>query len=97
VGVVLACAILLAVPLGAGGAIEGAEEEPVCVGDSCQPLPVEPEDPTPGTLVPGPGNPPLRIFEPRKKKRKAHRPHRNGHRHEGRGGDRGGAAERPMR
>jgi hypothetical protein len=30
-----------------------------CVGDACQPLPSPPEDPTPGTQVPGPGNPPL--------------------------------------
>ena len=27
-------------------------------------LPPEPEDPTPGTLVPNPGNPPLHVFEP---------------------------------
>ena len=95
-GVVLACAILLAVPLAAAGAIEGVEEEPVCVGDSCQPLPAEPEDPTPGTLVPGPGNPPLHIFEPRKKNRRAHRPHRNGHRAEGRGQAKRRPAGRPM-
>ena len=30
-----------------------------CEGDACQPLPSEPEDPTPGTLVPGEGNPPV--------------------------------------
>jgi hypothetical protein len=30
-----------------------------CVGDACQPLPSPPEDPTPGTQVPGPGNPPV--------------------------------------
>jgi hypothetical protein len=29
-----------------------------CVGDDCQVLPPEPEDPTPGTLRPGSGNPP---------------------------------------
>lgn len=96
-GVVLACAILLAVPLAAGGAIEGAEEEPICVADSCQPLPAEPEDPTPGTLVPGPGNPPLQIFEPRKKHRKGHRQHHKSHRHQGRRQGDGGAARRPMR
>jgi hypothetical protein len=32
-----------------------------CVGDACQFLPSEPEDPGPGSLVPSPGNPPLRI------------------------------------
>ncbi|MGN6663093.1 MAG: fibronectin type III domain-containing protein [Solirubrobacterales bacterium] len=30
-----------------------------CVGDACQPLPQAPEDPTVGTTVSGPGNPPL--------------------------------------
>ncbi len=60
---------------------ESGSEEIICVGDSCQPLPPEPEDPTPGTLVPTAGNPPLRIFEPRhgKKRRKAHhKKHRRG-------------------
>jgi len=70
-GVAVACAILLAGPVAATGAVE---EEPICVGDSCQPLPSEPEDPTPGTLAPNTGNPPLQIFEPRKKKH-----HRNFH------------------
>jgi len=51
------------------------------VADSCQPLPPEPEDPTPGTLVPGPGNPPLHISEPKKKK-----PRKGHHRHRGRSG-----------
>jgi hypothetical protein len=32
-----------------------------CVGDACQPLPSEPEDPQPATLVPSPGNPPARV------------------------------------
>ena len=31
----------------------------VCEEDSCVPLPSPPDDPTPGTLVPGPGNPPV--------------------------------------
>jgi hypothetical protein len=30
-----------------------------CEGDACQPLPIPPEDPTVGTLIPGPGNPPV--------------------------------------
>jgi hypothetical protein len=30
-----------------------------CEGDACQPLPNAPEDPTVGTLIPGPGNPPV--------------------------------------
>lgn len=32
-----------------------------CEGDACQPLPSPPEDPTPGTQVPTPGNPPVRF------------------------------------
>jgi hypothetical protein len=62
------------------------ESSPVieCLGDNCQPLPGEPDDPTPGTLVQNPGNPRLRIFEPRKKKKKLHRKHHK-HRHGGSG------------
>ncbi|HKT83910.1 MAG TPA: hypothetical protein VJQ84_08770 [Solirubrobacterales bacterium] len=72
-GIAVACAILLAGPLATAGAAE--EEEPICVGDSCQPLPPEPEDPTPGTLVPNPGNPPVHVYEPGKKhhKKKHHK------------------------
>jgi hypothetical protein len=42
-----------------------------CEADSCQALPSEPEDPTPGTLVAGYANPPLnftKIREPHKGK-----------------------------
>jgi hypothetical protein len=48
-----------------------------CEGDACQPLPSEPEDPEPGTVRYGPGNPPLRF-----KKRHHHHKHR---RHRGSG------------
>lgn len=74
-----------------GGGLPEPTPEVICVGDGCQVLPSEPEDPTPATLIPNPGNPPLRIFGPAKKKhhRHRHRPHR-GHRHghapAGRGG-----------
>lgn len=84
---VLACAALLLVPAVGGGVASAAEtetetsEEITCVGDSCQPLPAEPEDPMPGTLVPNPGNPPLRFSEPKKTRHKAKR---GGHRHGGR-------------
>lgn len=91
-GAVLACAFLFAGPGAGVGLAAGLEEEPICVGDSCQPLPPEPEDPTPGTLVPNPGNPPLHIFEPKTKKKK----HRKGKRH-GRRGHKHGAARRPAR
>jgi hypothetical protein len=36
-----------------------------CVGDACQFLPSEPEDPTPGTLVPSTGNPPPAATKPK--------------------------------
>lgn len=36
-----------------------------CAGDACQSLPSEPDDPQPGTLLQGPGNPELR-FPPRR-------------------------------
>ncbi len=52
------------------GGLPVPEEPIVCVGDGCQSLLPEPEDPTPGTLVPNPGNPPLHIFRPKKKKKK---------------------------
>ncbi len=35
----------------------------------------EPEDPTPGTLVPNPGNPPLHFFEPKATRKKHHKGH----------------------
>jgi hypothetical protein len=84
-GAVVACALLLASPVAASGAIE--EEEPICVGDSCQPLPPEPEDPTPGTLTPNAGNPPLHISEPAKKKKPRKKHHRHRRRHHGKHGD----------
>jgi hypothetical protein len=80
-GAVIACVVLLAAPVAVGGVaygVEDVDEKVVCVGDSCQPLPVEPEDPTPGTLVPNPGNPPLRFHEP-KGKPKHHGRHRKRH------------------
>jgi hypothetical protein len=50
-----------------------------CDGDACQSLPPEPEDPTPGTLVPGAPNPPVHF--PKQKKhhhKKHHHKHRAG-------------------
>ncbi|HET9677227.1 MAG TPA: hypothetical protein VFP21_06970, partial [Solirubrobacterales bacterium] len=46
----------------------GFPESPVpiaCAGDACQSLPSEPDDPQPGTLLHGPGNPELRFPPPR--------------------------------
>lgn len=49
----------------------GGLPEPIapvpCLGDACQVIPQAPEDPTPGTLVPNGGNPPLRFGAATKK------------------------------
>ncbi len=66
----------------------------ICHGDNCQRLPREPDDPTPGTLTPTSGNPPLRIFGPKAKvkhrRRHGHRKHHRQRRNRGaaRGEDR---------
>ena len=41
------------------GAPPGTVGSIPCESDECAPLPVAPEDPTVGTLVPGAGNPPV--------------------------------------
>jgi hypothetical protein len=55
---------------------EGSSTEIECVGDACQPLPPEPEDPIPGTLGSGPTNPPVKAAVGGKKKPKKHHRHR---------------------
>jgi hypothetical protein len=48
-----------------------------CIGDACQAIPPEVEDPTPATTVPrAGGNPPLKIANPRRKHRAKHHHHR---------------------
>ncbi|HEV7769995.1 MAG TPA: hypothetical protein VGO66_04955 [Solirubrobacterales bacterium] len=47
-----------------GGGFPEAFKPIACIGDACQPLPSEPEDPQPSTLVPSPGNPPLLVSAP---------------------------------
>jgi hypothetical protein len=42
-----------------GGGFPEPKQPIPCEGDACQPLPSSPEDPTVGTLIPGPGNPPV--------------------------------------
>jgi hypothetical protein len=44
-----------------GGGFPESEAPFICKGDACQALPGEPEDPTPGTLVPTSGNPQLKV------------------------------------
>jgi hypothetical protein len=64
-----------------------------CFGDDCQPLPPEPDDPTPGTLFYGSeANPAFHVEKPRKRRRggKAHHK-RHRHRHHGRRRQRGAA------
>ncbi|HET7591028.1 MAG TPA: hypothetical protein VFK14_12710 [Solirubrobacterales bacterium] len=63
-----------------GGGFPLPEEPVPCVADACQVLPEAPEDPTPGTLVPNSGNPPLEVTGAKPKKKK----HRHRHRHRGR-------------
>lgn len=77
-----------------GGGFPDPPTEIPCIGDACQPLPPEPEDPTPGTLFIGTeANPKLgfvREHKPRQRKRhRGERKHKakKGH-HKGRGGGR---------
>jgi len=69
-------------PTVALGLVPGSEpSEPIpCEEDACQPLPSPPEDPTPGTLVPGPGNPPVHFPKTRKPKPPKGTGHGHGHR-----------------
>jgi hypothetical protein len=76
-----------------GGLPEAGKPIP-CLADACQGLPGAPEDPTPGTLVPYPGNPPQRFFGPRPRKHlkpprhhRHHRRHGNGKQAQGGGRD----------
>jgi hypothetical protein len=52
-----------------------------CGGDACQPLPSEPENPPVGSLVAGPGNPPIR-FHKRRHRRHRHHQHRHHRKHQ---------------
>lgn len=70
------------------GGFVGSQEPIPCLGDSCQSLPGEPDDPTPGTLVQNPGNPALRFFGP-KAKAKRLKLHKHRRHHHKRGGKRG--------
>jgi hypothetical protein len=68
-----------------------APEVPIpCVADACQSLPEAPEDPTPGTLVPNGGNPPLRFVKSHKKRhqKKKHHKGKHGQKQHRRGGGR---------
>jgi hypothetical protein len=65
-----------------GGGLPEPAEPFICLGDACQALPSPPDDPTPGTLVPNAGNPPLHLVKPKPhKKRRHHRKKRKHHHH----------------
>jgi hypothetical protein len=54
-----------------GGGFPVPTQPILCEGDACQPLPGAPEDPTVGSLIGGPGNPPVhfpKVHKPKKKK-----------------------------
>jgi len=63
-----------------GGGFPEPVEPFVCRGDACQPLPSPPEDRAVGTLVSGPGNPPVR-YSGRHHHHHHHRRGRHRHRH----------------
>jgi hypothetical protein len=65
-----------------GGGLPEPPKPFVCLGDACQALPSPPDDPTPGTLVPNSGNPPLQItkHKPRKHKPRKRHHHRGSRR-----------------
>ncbi len=65
-----------------GGFLPPAPAIP-CEGDACQSLPAPPEDPTPGTLVPNSGNPPLHFVTQKTKKK--HKKHHHGKKKHGGG------------
>jgi Tol biopolymer transport system component len=68
-----------------GGGFPESPNPIPCEEDACQPLPPPPDDPSPGSLVPSTGNPPVHF--PKKKAKKHHRKkrhrHSKGHRHVG--------------
>lgn len=71
-----------------GGGFPQPETPIPCFGDACQPLPPEPDDPTPGTLFYGSeGNSSLHVQGARKK-HKARKRHRHGKHHHRRGAGR---------
>ncbi len=68
-----------------GGGFAESSRPSECIGDSCQPLPGEPEDPNPTTLLRGPENPALH-YKSEKKQHKAKGKHKKPRRHHKQGG-----------
>jgi hypothetical protein len=73
-----------------GGGFPIPPEPIACEGDSCQPLPSEPEDPSPGTLARGALNPPAPAPKAKKKPKKHHKKKhaKKQHKRHRKGGDR---------
>ncbi|HYQ77523.1 MAG TPA: hypothetical protein VEP91_00250 [Solirubrobacterales bacterium] len=74
-----------------GGGFAEAAEPIACEGDACQVLPSEPRDPAVGTLVSGPGNPPVRYGKRHRHKRHPKGRKRGRHKKNGHGGNRPGS------
>ncbi|HWA55492.1 MAG TPA: hypothetical protein VG816_15085 [Solirubrobacterales bacterium] len=66
-----------------GGGFPEAIKPIPCEADACQALPPTPEDPTPGTLLKGPENPPLHFEKEKQKKPKHGKHHKGKHHHKG--------------
>ncbi|MGH2973672.1 MAG: hypothetical protein ACRDLL_02220 [Solirubrobacterales bacterium] len=78
-----------------GGGFPEPSKPIQCIGDACQSLPAEPEDPTPGTLVQNQGNPPRRFIKEKARRhpKRRHR-HRRHHHKRHHGARRGGRQHR---
>jgi hypothetical protein len=74
-----------------GGGFPEAIKPIPCQADACQALPPTPEDPTPGTLLKGPENPPLHFVKEGKAKPKGgkHRKHHKPKHHKRHGKEKG--------
>jgi len=66
-----------------GGGLPEPQAPIPCNGDACQSLPNSPEDPTAGTSVETPGNPPPHYAKERHRRHHKHRHHHRGHRRKG--------------
>jgi hypothetical protein len=73
-----------------GGGLPEPEAPIPCQGDACQPLPSPPEDPTAGTSIAGPTNPPPHYTKERRHRHKHHHRRHRRHHHAHRGHHRKG-------
>jgi hypothetical protein len=77
-----------------GGGFPEPEAPIPCEEDACQPLPPPPDDPSPGTLAPSTGNPPVHFPKGKKKAKKHRKKKAKKHRKKGHGAKRRGAGKR---